>query len=102
MASKQAVAKVIREIFGSVPTSRTHRGVRNGMDVLAKTQTGPYDRRYFMDPIEPYARKAMPDGYPIKYTSALQQRRLDKLDQLRRRGKGPPKKGSGKRASKGK
>ena len=57
MASKQAVARVIREIFGSVPTSRTHRGVRHGLDVLSKTQTGPYDRRYFLDPIEPHARK---------------------------------------------
>ena len=32
-----------------------------------------------------------------EYTSEIQQRRLDKLETLRRRGKGPPKKGSGKR-----
>ena len=36
--------------------------------------------------------KGMPE-----YTSEIQQRRLDKLETLRRRGKGPPKKGSGKR-----
>jgi small subunit ribosomal protein S33 len=44
--------------------------------------------------------QGIPEDYPIKYTSEIQQRRLDKLDQLRRRGKGPPKKGAGKRAQK--
>ena len=32
-----------------------------------------------------------------EYTSELQARRLKKLEALRQRGKGPPKKGSGKK-----
>ncbi len=39
--------------------------------------------------------QAIPD-----YTTDLYDRRQEKLDRLRRRGKGPPKKGQGKRATK--
>mmetsp|Transcript_30412 Transcript_30412/g.71195 ORF Transcript_30412/g.71195 Transcript_30412/m.71195 type:complete len:104 (+) Transcript_30412:356-667(+) len=102
MASRQAIRNVIRDIFGAVPTSATHgkHAARNGMKELQQTQNGVYLKRYFLDSMDAAARKGIPEDYPIKYTSEIQQRRLDKLDQLRRRGKGPPKKGAGKRAQK--
>mmetsp|Transcript_24523 Transcript_24523/g.23579 ORF Transcript_24523/g.23579 Transcript_24523/m.23579 type:complete len:92 (-) Transcript_24523:308-583(-) len=91
MASRQAIAAVQRQIFGTLP----NKNVRTGNQVLKKRFTGPMLERYYLEPIEPSARFTMPE-----YTSEIQQRRLDKLETLRRRGKGPPKKGSGKRSKK--
>ncbi|KAL9190766.1 hypothetical protein ACHAXT_000472 [Thalassiosira profunda] len=96
MASRAArIAAAAREIFGTLP----NRGVRTGMQFLKKPLTGAYEARYYMEPIEPYARKAQRycPHFPI-YTSDLQERRSNKLRILRQRGKGPPKKGSGKRS----
>lgn len=54
MASKAArIAEVARQIFGTVP----NRGVRTGMQYLKKPLTGAYEARYYMEPIEPIARK---------------------------------------------
>mmetsp|Transcript_4663 Transcript_4663/g.10273 ORF Transcript_4663/g.10273 Transcript_4663/m.10273 type:complete len:92 (+) Transcript_4663:274-549(+) len=90
MASRASrIAAVAREIFGTLP----NRGVRTGLQFLKKPLIGPYINRFYLEPIEPAARVTMPS-----YTSELQQRRLDKLRVLRQRGKGPPKKGSGKRS----
>ncbi|KAL3807555.1 hypothetical protein ACHAXA_001139 [Cyclostephanos tholiformis] len=95
MASRASkIAAVAREIFGTLP----NRGVRTGLQFLKKPLTGAYEARYYMEPIEPFARKAQRHCslVPI-YTSELQERRHLKLRTLRQRGKGPPKKGSGKR-----
>mmetsp|Transcript_15198 Transcript_15198/g.44111 ORF Transcript_15198/g.44111 Transcript_15198/m.44111 type:complete len:95 (+) Transcript_15198:54-338(+) len=94
MASKEAVRKVVREVFGIVNlpgTNRAHKTLKKGF-------MSPFDKRYYPEPIDKYARKAFPEG--MRYTTELEERRLAKLDQLRRRGKGPPKKGSGKRSKK--
>mmetsp|Transcript_11601 Transcript_11601/g.25118 ORF Transcript_11601/g.25118 Transcript_11601/m.25118 type:complete len:99 (-) Transcript_11601:368-664(-) len=97
MASRASkIAAVAREIFSTLP----NRGrVRTGMQFLKKPLTGAYEKRYYMEPIEPYARRAQRACplIPI-YTSELQERRSLKLRMLRQRGKGPPKKGSGKRS----
>ncbi len=54
MASKAArIAAVTHQIFGTVP----NRGVRTGMQYLKKPLTGAYEARYYMEPIEPIARK---------------------------------------------
>ena len=54
MASKAArIAAVSHQIFGTVP----NRGVRTGMQYLKKPLTGAYEARYYMEPIEPIARK---------------------------------------------
>ena len=54
MASKAArIAAVANQIFGTVP----NRGVRTGMQYLKKPLTGAYEARYYMEPIEPIARK---------------------------------------------
>eukprot|EP00581_Thalassiosira_minuscula_P011295 CAMPEP_0183727944 /NCGR_PEP_ID=MMETSP0737-20130205/26818_1 /TAXON_ID=385413 /ORGANISM="Thalassiosira miniscula, Strain CCMP1093" /LENGTH=97 /DNA_ID=CAMNT_0025959727 /DNA_START=72 /DNA_END=365 /DNA_ORIENTATION=+ len=96
MASRAArIAAVARDIFGTLP----NRGVRTGMQFLKKPLTGAYEARYYTEPIEPCARKAQRacENVPI-YTSELEERRSMKLRILRQRGKGPPKKGSGKRS----
>mmetsp|Transcript_17187 Transcript_17187/g.34363 ORF Transcript_17187/g.34363 Transcript_17187/m.34363 type:complete len:98 (-) Transcript_17187:225-518(-) len=96
MASKAArIAAVGNQIFGTVP----NRGVRTGMQYLKKPLTGAYEARYYMEPIEPIARKVQRECSVVPlYTSELQERRHLKLRTLRQRGKGPPKKGSGKRS----
>ena len=54
MASKAArIAAVAHKIFGTVP----NRGARTGMQYLKKPLTGAYEARYYMEPIEPIARK---------------------------------------------
>jgi len=99
MASKYAIQQVIRDVFGTVPTMK---GVRNPYKLLSKSLTGPYDVRHYPDPIETSARFAQKNvPWMPPYYSEQEKRRLDKLKQLRRRGKGPPKKGSGKRNKRG-
>ena len=54
MASKAArIAAVANQIFGTVP----NRGARTGLQYLKKPLTGAYEARYYMEPIEPIARK---------------------------------------------
>jgi len=54
MASRASqIAAVARQIFGTLP----NRGVRTGMQFLKKPLTGAYEARYYLDPIEPHARK---------------------------------------------
>mmetsp|Transcript_9131 Transcript_9131/g.13818 ORF Transcript_9131/g.13818 Transcript_9131/m.13818 type:complete len:91 (-) Transcript_9131:288-560(-) len=88
MASRQAVSKLTQEIFGQLP----NKGIRTGASVLKKRLTGILDARYYPESITKIARQTTPG-----YLTAQEDRRLLKLDVLRRRGKGPPKKGSGKR-----
>mmetsp|Transcript_7321 Transcript_7321/g.6932 ORF Transcript_7321/g.6932 Transcript_7321/m.6932 type:complete len:92 (+) Transcript_7321:104-379(+) len=89
MASRQAIAKVRREVFGQI---QKKKGLRTGSEVLEKRWTGIIEARYYPESITPLAKKFMPG-----YLSPKEERRQDKLEGLRRRGKGPPKKGSGKR-----
>uniref|UniRef100_A0A7S2UR08 Small ribosomal subunit protein mS33 n=1 Tax=Attheya septentrionalis TaxID=420275 RepID=A0A7S2UR08_9STRA len=86
-----AMAAVRKEVFGQMP----QRNVRTGYKFLKKSHTGVFDERWYPESIEKSAREVLPG-----YTSELEQRRLEKLEYLRRRGKGPPKKGLGKRAQK--
>lgn len=56
MASKAArIAAVANQIFGTVP----NRGARTGLQYLKKPLSGAYEARYYMEPIEPIARKVM-------------------------------------------
>ncbi|KAL3785368.1 hypothetical protein HJC23_011051 [Cyclotella cryptica] len=90
MASRAArIAAVAREIFGTLP----NRNARSGAQILKRPLVGAYHARWYMEPIEPFARATNP-----LYTSELQERRTAKLQKLRQRGKGPPKKGAGKRS----
>ena len=71
------------------------KNIRTGHQVLKKRLVGPLEARYYPEDIAPVVRKINPG-----WTTEIQQRRLDKLEILRRRGKGPPKKGAGKRKKK--
>lgn len=88
MASRQAISKLTQEIFNQLP----NKGIRTGAKILKKRWTGELEARYYPESITKIARKVSPG-----YVTAQEERRLLKLDTLRRRGKGPPKKGSGKR-----
>lgn len=70
-------------------------GHQSGAKQLRRKLAGDKISRYYPEAIEGHVRKFFPD-----YKSVEQQRRLTKLAQLRRRGKGPPPKGSGKRSKK--
>uniref|UniRef100_A0A6U3RDU9 Small ribosomal subunit protein mS33 n=2 Tax=Ditylum brightwellii TaxID=49249 RepID=A0A6U3RDU9_9STRA len=99
MASKAALDKVRKEIFGNIPV----RNMRTGNQVLRKPDVGPYLAKYYMESMDKSARKAWQTfGYMPPYTTELQERRLLKNEKLRMKGKGAPKKGAGKRATKGK
>ena len=52
MASKQAIAVVQRQIFGTLP----NKNVRTGNQLLKKRLTGEFVARYYLEPIESYAR----------------------------------------------
>lgn len=82
---------VARSIFQHLP----QLNVRTGNTKLTQSLTGAYVDRYYFDPIEKSARLTHRG-----YTSEQEQRRLDQLVRLRTRGKGPPKKGAGKRQQK--
>uniref|UniRef100_A0A6U1SJF4 Small ribosomal subunit protein mS33 n=1 Tax=Cyclophora tenuis TaxID=216820 RepID=A0A6U1SJF4_CYCTE len=78
------------DIFGELPNLDNSR--RSGTKILKQAHTGPYLARYYPDPIANSARKATPG-----YKTELEERRERKALVMRRRGKGAPKKGAGKR-----
>mmetsp|Transcript_17904 Transcript_17904/g.41427 ORF Transcript_17904/g.41427 Transcript_17904/m.41427 type:complete len:99 (-) Transcript_17904:271-567(-) len=86
--AKKTIQAIRQDVFGTSPDL----GIRTGDHVLKRTHVGPYVARYYLETIEASARKATPG-----YQSELEERRAKKALQLRRRGKGAPKKGSGKR-----
>mmetsp|Transcript_1151 Transcript_1151/g.1766 ORF Transcript_1151/g.1766 Transcript_1151/m.1766 type:complete len:104 (+) Transcript_1151:200-511(+) len=88
-ATEAGIRKLKYDIFGTLP----QLNAKTGFKALKKMHKGVYASRYYAEPIEKSARLATPG-----YKSAQELRRVEKLEQLRRRGKGPPKKGSGKRA----
>jgi len=86
-----ALLETSRIIFGNLPYST----VRTGNKVLRKKLVGPLFSRDNDRPFEDVMRTEFPD-----FLTPKEDRRKQKLAYLRRRGKGPPKKGMGKRAQK--
>ena len=80
-----------RIIFGHRPWSP----VRTGNKVLRKKLVGPLYASASFKPFEDVLRSEFPE-----YLTDKEERRKQKLAYMRRRGKGPPKKGQGKRAGK--
>eukprot|EP00934_Nitzschia_sp_Nitz4_P001672 Nitzschia sp. Nitz4//scaffold86_size83305//46923//47328//NITZ4_005262-RA/size83305-snap-gene-0.169-mRNA-1//-1//CDS//3329559250//1672//frame0 len=105
MASNQSLRKLLQnsavlkrgaeiarqDVFGHLPQLNTQSGHR----LAKKSFTGPYLERYYPEPIGTYARKVFPG-----WESEEEEYRRVKLTQRRRKGKGPPQKGSGSRSSK--
>lgn len=90
-ALKQGVEEVKREVFGQFPQI----GVRTGYQKAKKPMTGVYLNYYYPDHLAPAIRK-----YDPSYRTELEERREAKRSFNKRRGKGPPKKGSGKQKKK--
>ena len=53
MASRQAIAKLTKEIFGALPI----KGIRTGNQFLKKRHTAVLENRYYVESIDSYARK---------------------------------------------
>mmetsp|Transcript_23107 Transcript_23107/g.64261 ORF Transcript_23107/g.64261 Transcript_23107/m.64261 type:complete len:114 (-) Transcript_23107:743-1084(-) len=87
-----AIDRVQREVFGYYPKGAAPYG---GYNFNAKQLKGVYIANHYPSDIMKAATKHEPG-----LRTEQQQRRLDKLEYLRRRGKGPPKKGGGKRTKK--
>ena len=52
MATKEAISKLTREIFGQLP----NRHIRTGHQVLKKRMVGVLEARYYPESIDSYAR----------------------------------------------
>lgn len=90
---KRELDEAARIIFDHRPWSP----VRTGNKVLRKKFLGPLFTSAYSKPFADVLRSEFPE-----YLTEKEDRRKQKLAYMRRRGKGPPKKGQGKRAGKGK
>ncbi len=80
-----------RLIFGGQPWSP----VSTGNKVLRRKLRGPLLEMPNAKPFKDIIRKEFPD-----FLDEKEERRAEKLIELKKRGKGPPKKGQGRRAAK--
>jgi small subunit ribosomal protein S33 len=90
-AFKAAIDTASRRIFGNLPITNT----RTGFKVLQRKPIGPLAINYYPADAERPFRNTLDD-----FATDLERRRVEALYRLKRRGKGPAKKGQGKRASK--
>lgn len=88
----QAVIKeASRVCFGNLPIVP----YRTGFKYLKQNPSGPMAANYYLPDMTKTFRQFAPD-----FLTEQEDRRADALVRLRRRGKGPTKKGEGKRAKK--
>ncbi|KAJ7529644.1 hypothetical protein O6H91_15G060100 [Diphasiastrum complanatum] len=87
MSASKEIVEAAARIFGHV----IGNGMRSGHKVLQQKLIGSKIAGWYPVPLQ----KLDP-----MYEDPDEERRLVKLERLRRRGKGPPKKGQGKRAAK--
>jgi small subunit ribosomal protein S33 len=80
-----------RKCFGFLPIVNH----RTGYQFLKNKPLGPLMNNYYVPDNTRAFKLAAPD-----YMTEIEERRRDALDRLKRRGKGPPKKGQGKRSKK--
>ncbi len=92
-AIKALIAETSRQVFGNLPIVP----YRTGFSYLKQKPTGKLAASYYLPDLTRSFKKLVPD-----YVPDLMQRRMDQIDRMKRRGKSIPKKGHGKRASKGK
>lgn len=86
----RSLDEIVREVWGHIqnPVSPGHR---SGQKILSRPLKGPLYANWYPKPIESM------EGNPITLTEK-QERWQKKLKGLRSAGKGPPKKGAGKRS----
>jgi hypothetical protein len=90
---RKGIELVQRDILGHLPKNHGVKSPpRTGYNRSIRQLQGVYLNQYYGESIDKYARMVQPG-----FLNEVEERRQIKLTQLRRRGKGPPKKGSGKR-----
>ena len=90
-----AIRSIIKESADKIFGNRPVVPYRTGHKYLLQNPTGPMAVNYYpTDPTEAF-KKASPD-----FATDVEDRRREALARMRRKGKGPPKKGQGKRATK--
>lgn len=90
-AFQALVDESARKIFGNLPIVN----YRTGFKLLKRKPIGDLvTKHYLEDKTRPFR------DYTEDFDTEMEERRREKLDRLRFRGKSPPKKGHGKRASK--
>lgn len=92
---RQVIKASADKVFGNLPVVT----FRTGNKLFARKPLGPLAVSYYQK--ENLLDRTFKRIDPM-FKTDLEERRHLSLDKLRRKGKGPPKKGHGKRASKGK
>jgi len=90
-AFKAIIAESSRQIFGNLPVVN----YRTGFKVLRQKPTGPLAVNHYIKDMTRGFKLAAPE-----FKTDLEERRIEQLARFRRRGKGPPKKGEGRRNQK--
>ena len=90
-AFKAIINETARKCFGNLPIVP----YRTGFKLLRQKPIGPLVTNHYLPENTRAFKSIAPD-----YMTELEERRTEALARLRRKGKGPPKKGQGKRATK--
>ena len=90
---RNALEEASRRCFDNLPIVP----YRTGTKLLRRKPIGPMATNHYI----PELRKSYKSIHP-EFTTEKEERRIESMEMLRRRGKAPPKKGQGKRATKGK
>lgn len=85
-----AISEASMRVFGNMPIVN----YRTGFRLLKRKPSGPFVAKHYIPDMAPNMRKLDPN-----FRTDVEQNRADKLVRLKRRGKGPPKKGQGKRTT---
>ena len=85
------IQEASRKVFGNLPIVP----YRTGFKLLRQKPISPMAMNYYLPDYTSKIKAVAPD-----YMTEMEERRTDALARLKRRGKGPAKKGQGKRASK--
>lgn len=85
-----AINEASMRVFGNMPIVNH----RTGFKILKRKPNGPIAANYYLPNMVPSFRKMDPT-----FRTELEENRIEKLIRLKRRGKGPPKKGHGKRTT---
>jgi small subunit ribosomal protein S33 len=90
-AFKAIIHETSRKCFGNLPIVP----YRTGFKLLRQKPIGPLVANHYLPETTKLFKTVAPD-----FMTELDERRAEALARLRRKGKGPPKKGQGKRATK--
>jgi small subunit ribosomal protein S33 len=90
-AIKALINETSRKCFGNLPIVN----YRTGFKLLRRKPIGPLAVNYYVPDLTRHFKSISPE-----FQTDIEERRADALARLKRKGKGPPKKGQGKRSAK--